>query len=119
MSRKHQIGGGDNAVAHDSPGPPIGLSAGPDGSDSGPGVSDGGAGGDGGDEEYGGDALLVPGAGAAAGSPIPDDPAVTATMLIKPQSLHNTWWMTFEREENATILLLHLCRILFLLTDRQ
>jgi hypothetical protein len=36
-------------------------------------------------------------------------------MLIKPQSLHNTWWMTFEREENATILLLHL----FLLTDRQ
>ncbi len=91
MSRKHQIGGGDNAVAHDSsPDPPVGLSAGPDGSDSGPGVSDGGAGGDGGDEEYGGDALLVPGAGAAAGSPTPDDPAVTATMLIKPQSLHNT-----------------------------
>jgi len=91
MSRKHQIGGGDNAVAHDSPPDPyVGLSAGPDGSDSGPGVSDGGAGGDGGDEEYGGDALLVPGAGAAAGSPIPDDPAVTAMMLIKPQSLHNT-----------------------------
>ncbi len=58
MSRKHQIGGGDNAVAHDSPPDPyVGLSAGPDGSDSGPGVSDGGAGGDGGDEEYGGDAL--------------------------------------------------------------
>lgn len=91
MSRKHQIGGGDNAVAHDSsPDSLEGPSAGPDGSDSGPGVSDGGAGGDGGDEEYGGDALLVPGAGAAAGSPIPDDPAVTAMMLIKPQSLHNT-----------------------------
>ncbi len=56
MSRKHQIGGGDNAVAHDSsPYPFVGLSAGPDGSDSGPGGSDGGAGGDGGDEEYGGD----------------------------------------------------------------
>ncbi len=55
MSRKHQIGGGDNAVAHDCPPDPyVGLSAGPDGSDSGPGVPDGGAGGD---EEYGGDAL--------------------------------------------------------------